>query len=89
MTLNNTASLEINNTATPEIDAATPDLVSKRPWIPSRSCWCADDAKDDCRYHSSDERGWKVCPSKPAATSPIKPRMLWNRNQTKSSGVEE
>ncbi len=76
--------LPINST-----EPTTPEVAIQRSWVASRSCWCPDDAKDDCRYHSPDEKGWKVCPNKPSATSPIKPRKLWHQNPVTGSKLED
>lgn len=33
--------------------------------IPTRQCYCPEDAATDCRFHSPSEPGWQTCPYSP------------------------
>lgn len=48
-----------------EREKATPlsDSQGRPRWVPTRMCWCPKDARTDCRYHSTTERGWEKCPN--------------------------
>lgn len=57
-------------------DKTTPDQ-----WIRTRMCFCDTNAETDCRFHSTSEKGWEVCPNLSLAKAGSKlGRWLWARN---------
>lgn len=52
------ASLMAELNADREIDG----VIIRQNYIRTRFCSCSFDAVTDCRYHSRQEKGWRMCP---------------------------
>lgn len=71
-------------------EPATPcqDGAGRPRYVVTRLCWCAADVpvELDCRFHSTKEIGWELCPAKPLQYDKPgyegkEPKKLWTVNE--------